>query len=83
MSQILTDSLIQERFRSDDAFLSDSELSAAIEALLMVAESPTCPADLAMAIGVDVRESKRRCTISSGNHPVGAGSFSATKTWSS
>ena len=56
MSQILTDSLIQERFRTDDAFLSDSELGGAIEALLMVAESPITPADLALAIGIDVRE---------------------------
>jgi segregation and condensation protein B len=53
---MMTDSLIQERFRTDDAFLTDAGLAAAIEALLMVAETPVHPADLAEAIGVDIRE---------------------------
>jgi segregation and condensation protein B len=47
------DSLIQERFRTDDAFLSEFELMAAIEALLMVAEGPVHPEDIAQAIGVE------------------------------
>ena len=50
------DSLIQERFRTDDAFFSDSELMAAIEALLMVAEGPVHPEDIAQAIGVEARD---------------------------
>lgn len=56
MSTLQTDSLIQERFRADDAFLSDNELAAAIEALLMVADGPVHPADIAQAIGVEVRD---------------------------
>jgi segregation and condensation protein B len=51
--QTQTDSLIQERFRSDDA-LSGAELDAAIEALLMVADSPVDPSDIAEALSVDV-----------------------------
>jgi segregation and condensation protein B len=50
------DSLIQERFRTDDAFFSDSELMAAIEALLMVAEGPVHPEDIAQAIGVEAHD---------------------------
>jgi segregation and condensation protein B len=50
--QTQTDSLIQERFRSDDA-LSGAELDAAIEALLMVADSPVDPSDIAEALSVD------------------------------
>ena len=56
MSTVQTDSLIQERFRTDDAFLSDHELMSAIEALLMVADGPVHPADLAQAIGVELRD---------------------------
>jgi segregation and condensation protein B len=56
VSTVPFDSLIQERFRTDDAFLSDHELMAAIEALLMVADGPVHPADLAQAIDVDVRD---------------------------
>lgn len=56
MSSVQIDSLIQQRFRSDDAFLSDSELLAAIEALLMVADGPVHPADIAQAIDVDLSE---------------------------
>ena len=63
MTSTQIDSLIQERFRSDDAFLSDADLTAAIEALLMVAEGPVHPQDLAHAIGVvdeDVMEALHR-----------------------
>jgi segregation and condensation protein B len=52
---LMTDSLIQERFRTDDAVLTDAALAAAIEALLMVAESPVHPSDLALAIGTETR----------------------------
>ncbi len=51
-----TDSLIQERFRTDDAFLAGAELDAAVEALLMVATEPTHPDDLALALEIDVIE---------------------------
>ena len=56
MSSVQTDSLIQERFRTDDALLPEHELIAAIEALLMVADGPVHPADIAQAIGVDPGE---------------------------
>lgn len=56
MSSVQIDSLIQQRFRADDAFLFDSELGAAIEALLMVADAPVHPADIAQAIGVETSE---------------------------
>ncbi|HYP59984.1 MAG TPA: SMC-Scp complex subunit ScpB [Thermomicrobiales bacterium] len=59
MSSVQTDSLIQERFRTDDAFLPEHELIAAIEALLMVADGPVHPADIAQAIGVDPRDIAR------------------------
>lgn len=56
MSSTQIDSLIQERFRSDDAFLTDAEVTSAIEALLLVAEGPVHPDDIAQALGVAPRE---------------------------
>lgn len=50
------DSLIQERFRTDDAFLAGAELDSAVEALLMVATEPTHPDDLALALEIDAIE---------------------------
>jgi segregation and condensation protein B len=71
VSSVQTDSLIQERFRTDDAFLSDSELMAAIEALLMVAEGPVHPGDLAHAI--DVPEQDVTAAIQSFDAQTGRG----------
>jgi segregation and condensation protein B len=47
-----TDSLIQERVRADDGRLGDSELDAAIEALLLVASEPATAIELARGAGV-------------------------------
>jgi segregation and condensation protein B len=51
-----TDSLIQERFRADDVQYGDSELDAAIEALLLVAPEPATATELARGIGATVHE---------------------------
>lgn len=51
-----TDTLIQERFRTDGMSLGGAELEAAVEALLMVASEPTHPNDLALALEVEVAE---------------------------
>jgi segregation and condensation protein B len=59
------DTLIQERFRTDDARFTDSELDAAVEALLIVATEPPTIAHLAEALEVDepdVRQSVERLT---------------------
>jgi segregation and condensation protein B len=51
-----TDSLIQERFRTDDVILGEGDLDAAIEALLFAAtESPTV-SHLAEALQVDEQD---------------------------
>jgi len=55
MSQAV-DSVIQERFRTDDAAFSDAELDAVIEALLIVATEPPTIAQLAEALETDMRE---------------------------
>jgi segregation and condensation protein B len=54
--QTQSDHVIQERFRTEDLALSGSELEAAIEALLMVAEAPVSPADISDALSAELQD---------------------------
>jgi segregation and condensation protein B len=52
---IAADTLVQERFRTTDAVFNDTELDAAVEALLIVATEPPTTAQLAEALEIEER----------------------------